>query len=55
MDTEKLRFAFKGSPNLGRALYKASNSRDQNECYLAMDKSEGSAPDRLNIIYNREK
>ena len=55
MDTEKLRFAFKGSPNLGRAVYKASNSRDQSECYLAMDKSEGSAPDRLNIIYDRER
>ena len=55
MDTEKLRFAFKGSPNLGRAVYKVVSLEAPNKHSLAIEKGEDSVPAALNITYNSER
>lgn len=54
MDTEKLRFAFRGSPAFGKALYRAETKEDSIATTIRCIKAEDAAPDEFEVTYRSE-
>ena len=53
MDTEKLRFAFRGSPALGKALYRADTTRFPRTTLTSI-KVEDSGPESIEVFYRQD-